>query len=201
MMTSTFLPDAAPPLPPPLLEDWLPDVRPATTPRTTAMRAMTATSDSENFTRGDLRDISLSLRFSRRRVRLRERFLNAAASLGGATSLVKHLALSSRLLYGTRRSSHRTRDRDATHSRNVFQHEWRHRPPVRTPAHHARGRRRRRRQPRHRVAGAERRPEGRARSRRPRERRRRDARLPPRPERHEPAPSRPGLRERQPGLR
>src|SRR3954465_8525386 len=89
MMTSTFLPAAAPPAPPPLLADWLPDVRPATTPITTAMSAMTATSDSENFTRGVLQDISLSLRFSQRLARLRAPFDNVMARLGMQTTIVK----------------------------------------------------------------------------------------------------------------
>src|SRR5215218_11450549 len=51
MMTSTFLPAAAPPLPPPPPPDSPPDARPATTPTTPAISAMTATSDSENFSR------------------------------------------------------------------------------------------------------------------------------------------------------
>ena len=51
MMTSTFLPAAAPPAPPPLLPESDPPVaRPATTPATTAISAITATSDSENLT-------------------------------------------------------------------------------------------------------------------------------------------------------
>ncbi len=52
MITSTFLPPAAPALaePPPLPEPP-PEARPATTPTTSPIRAMTATSDSENFSR------------------------------------------------------------------------------------------------------------------------------------------------------
>src|SRR6185437_8906355 len=49
MITSTFLPAAAPPDPPPVLEDVPPAARPATTPSTTAISTMTATSDSENL--------------------------------------------------------------------------------------------------------------------------------------------------------
>src|SRR5262245_36704346 len=49
MITSTFLPAAAPPDPPPVLDDVPPAARPATTPRTTAMSTITATSDSENL--------------------------------------------------------------------------------------------------------------------------------------------------------
>src|SRR6478735_1623369 len=49
MMTSTFLPAVAPPAPPPLEADEVLDVRPATTPTTPAIRAITATSDNENF--------------------------------------------------------------------------------------------------------------------------------------------------------
>ena len=51
MITSTFLPAALPPAPPPLELDDDPDARPPTTPTTSAMSTMTATSDSENFTR------------------------------------------------------------------------------------------------------------------------------------------------------
>jgi hypothetical protein len=51
MITSTFLPAALPPAPPPLELDDPPDARPPTTPTTSAMSTMTATSDSENFTR------------------------------------------------------------------------------------------------------------------------------------------------------
>src|SRR5215217_8734360 len=51
MITSTFLPATAPPLPPPELSDVPPEARPATTPRTMPISAMTATSDSENFSR------------------------------------------------------------------------------------------------------------------------------------------------------
>src|SRR3954452_11840948 len=49
MITSTFLPAAAPPDPPPLLDDVPPAARPATTPSTTAISTITATSDSENL--------------------------------------------------------------------------------------------------------------------------------------------------------
>src|SRR3954452_4709623 len=76
MITSTFLPAAAPPLPPPLALDESPDVRPATTPTTTAIRAITATSDSENFSFGLLPDMLSPLPPSTGRSPLRERFLN-----------------------------------------------------------------------------------------------------------------------------
>src|SRR4051812_12088606 len=49
MITSTFLPAAAPPAPPPVLDDVPPAARPATTPSTTAISTITATSDSENL--------------------------------------------------------------------------------------------------------------------------------------------------------
>src|SRR3954470_15504272 len=49
MITSTFLPEAAPPAPPPVLDDVPPAARPATTPSTTAINTITATSDSENL--------------------------------------------------------------------------------------------------------------------------------------------------------
>src|SRR4051812_22732820 len=49
MITSTFLPAAAPPAPPPVLDDVPPAARPATTPSTTAIRTITATSDNENL--------------------------------------------------------------------------------------------------------------------------------------------------------
>src|SRR5262245_39262522 len=53
MITSTRLPAAAPPSPPPdpPLEEP-PDARPATTPSTSPIRAMTATSANEHFSRG-----------------------------------------------------------------------------------------------------------------------------------------------------
>src|SRR3954454_10820966 len=77
MITSTFLPAVAPPLPPPLALPESPDVRPATTPTTPAMSAMTATSDSENFTRVLVLDISPLSLPRNRPTRLRERFLGA----------------------------------------------------------------------------------------------------------------------------
>src|SRR5689334_19279391 len=49
MITSTFLPAAAPPDPPPVLDDVPPAARPATTPSTTAISTITATSDNENL--------------------------------------------------------------------------------------------------------------------------------------------------------
>src|SRR3954468_9810167 len=49
MITSTFLPAAAPPAPPPVLDDVPPAARPATTPSTTAIRTITDTSDNENL--------------------------------------------------------------------------------------------------------------------------------------------------------
>src|SRR5690242_3261825 len=49
MITSTFLPAAAPPAPPPVLDEVPPAARPATTPSTTAINTITATSDNENL--------------------------------------------------------------------------------------------------------------------------------------------------------
>src|SRR5690348_8511884 len=51
MITSMRLPAVLPPLPPPELLAPAEVARPATTPTTTASSAITATSDSENFTR------------------------------------------------------------------------------------------------------------------------------------------------------
>src|SRR6185437_11885215 len=51
MITSIRLPAVLPPLPPPEPLPPAEVARPATTPTTTASRAITATSDSENFTR------------------------------------------------------------------------------------------------------------------------------------------------------
>src|SRR3954470_1938283 len=87
MITSTFLPAAAPPLPPPLALDDSPVVRPATTPTTTAMRAITATSDSENFSFRFLPDILSPLPSpTGLGSQLRERFLDAdEPSAAGAT--------------------------------------------------------------------------------------------------------------------
>src|SRR5436309_2776436 len=76
MMTSTFLPATAPPLPPPPPLDDPPEARPATTPTTTAISAMAATSESENFTRvlviGSL--VSPTSGLSQLRTTRRERF-------------------------------------------------------------------------------------------------------------------------------
>src|SRR4051794_4389206 len=75
MITSTFLPAVVPPWPPPLLLLDSPEVRPATTPTTPAMSAITATRDSENFTRALLSPMLSPPSSLARAHRLRERFL------------------------------------------------------------------------------------------------------------------------------
>src|SRR3954451_12271954 len=137
MITSTFLPAAAPPLPPPLELDESPDVRPATTPTTTAMRAMTATSDSENFNFGFLPDISLStpspIRPARR---LRERFLDGANVLAVSCSVKESRILTPNALRFAA-SCTSEKNSHALTERNVSQQQ----PPARrASAHDARGR-------------------------------------------------------------
>src|SRR6185369_7334819 len=79
MITSTFLPPAAPAVAaPPPLPDEPPDARPATTPNTAAMSAITATSESENFTRVLVMRLSLLPEtFASSIPQLRKRLLDA----------------------------------------------------------------------------------------------------------------------------
>src|SRR3954454_18669623 len=198
MITSTFLPAAAPPLPPPLALDESPDVRPATTPTTTAIRAITATSDSENFSFGLLPDMLSPLPPSNWPLRqLRERFLNGVNVLA-APHCVKNIRIPTPDALRFSPSCTSETNLHATAERNVSRQQ----PPARgAPPHDARGRGRRRRQPQHRVAGHQRRPEGRARPGREGRRRGRHARLPPRRDRDDPAPRRPPVGEHRARLR
>src|SRR3954451_10116780 len=198
MITSTFLPAAAPPLPPPLALDESPDVRAPTTPTTTAIRAITATSDSENFSFGLLPDMLSPLPPSNWPLRqLRERFLNGVNVLA-APHCVKNIRIPTPDALRFSPSCTSETNLHATAERNVSRQQ----PPARgAPPHDARGRGRRRRQPQHRVAGHQRRPEGRARPGREGRRRGRHARLPPRRDRDDPAPRRPPVGEHRARLR
>src|SRR3954469_26018347 len=103
MMTSIFLPPAAPALAaPPLLPDDPPEARPATTPTTSPIRAMTATSDSENFSRVlAMRILLLPRSFVPSVPQPRKRFLERG-HCRPVTFRCQEITFSSRMLYSAR---------------------------------------------------------------------------------------------------
>src|SRR3954453_2144904 len=202
MITSTFLPAAAPPLPPPLLVDDPLDARPPTTPTTAAISAMTATSDSENFTRPLLMARPFPSGGSSLGLSNPERTLTAAsATVRRRSRRVKEYVSLTTLVILSGADGNRGRAHGIAAGNVLCVGPRGAARRQRAAAHHEAGGRRRRGQPGNGLARRQRRRHGQARPRGPRPARRRAAGLPPQPDRQLASPRRPPVGQHRADLR